>query len=62
MQLTLGWRLYGEDNDDVVLAARSTGNTYRGKMVPDWTGLGIRGRGWVCRWTTMENCFRNSAL
>ncbi len=42
-QLTLGWRLYAEDNDDVVLAARSKGNTYRGKMVPDWTGLGLPG-------------------
>ncbi len=57
-QLTLGWRLYEEDNDDVVLAARSKGNTYRGKMVPDWTGLGLRGRGWVVgfaderRWRT----------
>ncbi len=42
-QLTLGWRLYAEDNDDIVLAARSQGNTYRGKTVPDWTGLGPPG-------------------
>ncbi len=42
-QLTLAWRLYAEDNDDVVLAARSQGNTYRGKTVPDWTGLGPPG-------------------
>ena len=42
-QLTLAWRLYADDNDDIVLAARSAGNTYRGKIVPDWTGLGPPG-------------------
>ncbi len=42
-QLTLAWRLYADDNEDIILAARSQGNTYRGKTVPDWTGLGPPG-------------------
>ena len=38
-QLLLAWRMYAEDNEDVIPAAAG-GVMFRGKLVPEWNGGG----------------------
>jgi prepilin-type N-terminal cleavage/methylation domain-containing protein len=43
-QLTLAWRLYADDNEEVIPAA-GDGQMYKGRPVPEWSGMGAGGSG-----------------
>jgi prepilin-type N-terminal cleavage/methylation domain-containing protein/prepilin-type processing-associated H-X9-DG protein len=43
-QLTLGWILYAGDNEEVIPAA-GDGVMYKGRAVPEWSGMGPGGSG-----------------